>query len=80
MGANFPKDDYGLSFIAVYVDRGGRVVSVTSRWNTIAEDDQLLTEDELLRLIGKDKNFFIYIPKLFGSFFVLESSSSALCH
>ena len=28
MGANFPKDDYGLSFIAVYVDRGGRVVSV----------------------------------------------------
>ena len=59
MGANFPKDEYGLSFIAVYVDRGGRVVSVTSRWNTIAEDDQLFTEDELLRLIGKDKNFFI---------------------
>ena len=28
----------------------------------------------------KDKNFFIYIPKLFGSFFVLESSSPALCH
>ena len=22
MGADFPKDDYGLSFIAVYVDRG----------------------------------------------------------
>ena len=32
---------------------------ITSRWNTIAEDDQLLTEDEFLRLIGKDKNFFI---------------------
>ena len=57
MGANFPKDDY--SFIAVYVDRGGRVGLVTSRWNTIAEDDQLLSEYELLRLIGKDKNFFI---------------------
>ena len=28
----------------------------------------------------KDKNFFIYIPKLFGSFFVLESSSPALGH
>ena len=32
---------------------------ITLRWNTIAEDDQLLTEDEFLRLIGKDKNFFI---------------------
>ena len=75
MGANFPKDEYGLSFIAVYVDRGGRVVSVTSRWNTIAEDDQLLTEDELLRLIGKDKNFFYsaviatyYVDRQVGSY------------
>ena len=59
MGPNFPKDDYGLSFIAVYVDMNGRVVSVTTRWNTIAEDDQRLTEIELFRLIGKDKNFFI---------------------
>ena len=53
-GEGFPKDNYGLSFIAVYVDAAGEIINVTSRWNTIQEDDHFLTVDELKQLLGED--------------------------
>lgn len=53
-GDGFPKDRYGLSFIAVYVDAVGEIINVTSRWNTIQEDDHFLTVDELKQLLGND--------------------------
>lgn len=59
-GKGFPKDSYGLSFIAVYVDAEGEIINVTSRWNTIQEDDHFLTIEELKKLLGND------FKKLYG--------------
>ncbi|MBR1556946.1 MAG: hypothetical protein IJ647_04185 [Prevotella sp.] len=53
-GDGFPKDSYGLSFIAVYVDAAREIINVTSRWNTIQEDDHFLSVDELKQLLGGD--------------------------
>lgn len=53
-GDGFPKDSYGLSFIAVYVDATGEIINVTSRWNTLQEDDYFLIVDELKQLLGVD--------------------------
>ena len=47
---NFPKDDYGLSIIAVIIDDEGHVMGTTSRWNSTSEADNFLTDDELVGL------------------------------
>ncbi len=54
IGEGFPKDDYGMSFIAVFVSDTGRILSTTSRWNALDEKDQLLTIGELKQLLGPD--------------------------
>lgn len=54
MGAGFPKDDYGLSIIAVFVRNNGRLESVTSRWNSFQEGDSLMTSEELKALLGDE--------------------------
>lgn len=54
MGAGFPKDDYGLSIIAVFVRNNGQLESVTSRWNSFQEGDSLMTSEELKALLGDD--------------------------
>ena len=54
MGAGFPKDDYGLSIIAVFVRNNGLLESVTSRWNSFQEGDSLMTSEELKALLGDE--------------------------
>ncbi len=54
MGEHFPKDDFGMSFIAVFVSDSGKILSTTSRWNALVETDQLLSIDELRQLLGPD--------------------------
>ena len=53
-GEDFPKDDFGMSFIAVFVSDGGKILSTTSRWNALEEADQLLGIEELKQLLGPD--------------------------
>lgn len=53
-GEGYPKDSYGLSFIAVYMNASKEIINVTSRWNTIQEDDHILSVDELKQLLGDD--------------------------
>lgn len=53
-GDGFPKDNYGLSFIAVYVNVAGEIINVTSRWNTLQEDDHFLSVSELKQILGRD--------------------------
>ena len=54
MGAGFPKDDYGLSILAVFVRNNGLLESVTSRWNSLQEGDSLMTAEELKALLGDE--------------------------
>lgn len=53
MGAGFPKDDYGLSILAIFVRNNGLLESVTSRWNSLQEGDSLMTSEELKVLLGE---------------------------
>lgn len=47
-GMGFPRDCFGYSLIAVEVSHENIIVSITSRWNTYADDtDNFITEDEL---------------------------------
>lgn len=56
-GKNFPHDTYGYSLIAVEVSSDNEIVSISSRWNTYAEDGgHFLTGEQLSNLIG-DKEF-----------------------
>lgn len=54
MAAGFPKDDYGLSILAVFVRNNGLLESVTSRWNSLQEGDSLMTSEELKALLGEE--------------------------
>ena len=56
----YPKDDYGLSLIAMIVDKDGSF-ECTSRWNSFEEPPQLLTRDELISMLNKDD-----YEKIFG--------------
>lgn len=52
-GANFPRDRYGYSMIAVEVSPNGEIVSVTSRWNTCGGDTgHFLSVMELKQILG----------------------------
>ena len=59
-GEGYPKDDYGLSLIAMIVDKDGSF-ECTSRWNSFEEPPQLLTRDELISMLNKDD-----YEKIFG--------------
>lgn len=64
-GTNFPYDQYGYSLIAVEISPENEIVSVTSRWNTCAEDVEghYLTKEQLHELLGEkeyDKLFVQY--------------------
>ncbi len=62
-GKNFPHDQYGYSLIAVEVSSDNKIVSISSRWNTYAEDGgYFLTEEELRSLIG-NKEFAKLLDK-----------------
>ena len=54
MGTGFPKDDFGLSIIAVFVRNNGQLESVTSRWNSLQESDSFMTSGELKALLGDE--------------------------
>lgn len=51
-GENHPKDDYGLSMIAVLVREDGSLDSCTSRWNLNMGDGLIMNEQELSNLLG----------------------------
>lgn len=51
-GNGYPKDDYGLSLIAMIVSPDGSF-ECTSRWNSFEEPPQLLARDELKQMISK---------------------------
>lgn len=51
-GENHPKDNYGLSMIAVLVREDGSLDSCTSRWNLKMGDGLIMNEQELSNLIG----------------------------
>lgn len=51
-GKGYPKDDYGLSLIAMIVSPDGSF-ECTSRWNSFEEPPQLLTREELRQMISK---------------------------
>ena len=59
-GEGYPKDDYGLSLIAMIVDNDGSF-ECTSRWNSFEEPPQLLTREELISMLDK-KDY----EKIFG--------------
>ena len=52
-GRDYPKDDYGLSLIALIVDKNGNF-EATSRWNSFEEPPQLLTRGELISMLNKE--------------------------
>lgn len=52
-GRGYPKDDYGLSLIALIVDKNGNF-EATSRWNSFEEPPQLLTRGELISMLNKE--------------------------
>jgi hypothetical protein len=52
-GVLSPRDDYGFSLMAVYVGPDGRLVNVTSRWNSAQEDGMFASEEELKGLLGE---------------------------
>lgn len=52
-GAAFPKDDYGLSLIAVCVSPTKEILSITSRWNYGDDQDCFLSPLELEEIIGE---------------------------
>ena len=51
-GDTFPHDNYGLSMIVVIVS-GGKVISVTSRWNDCFEGDEFFADIELRKVLGE---------------------------
>lgn len=56
-GENAPLDDYGLSMIAICVNRDGLLVSCTTRWNDKNGGTMnALTTEQISELIGK--NFY----------------------
>ena len=56
-GQNSPKDEYGLSMIAVSVDEFGGLNSSTTRWNhSCGGTDNMFTTEEISNLIGQ--NFY----------------------
>jgi Icc-related predicted phosphoesterase len=50
-GPTYPYDNYGLSLIALCVDKQGEIVSVTSRWNFEECYDRYLSAPELERVL-----------------------------
>ncbi len=56
-GKAFPHDTYGYSLIAVEVSSDNEIVSISSRWNTYAEDGGHFLTEEQLRLLLHDKEF-----------------------
>jgi len=57
-GAGYPCDEYGLSLIDVIVSPDGDLESVTSRWNSLDEEDHLLSSSELKSLLGNQYEMF----------------------
>lgn len=57
MGENCPKDEYGLSMIAVSVCPDGSLNTATCRWNhNNGGDDNIFTTEEISQIIGR--NFY----------------------
>ncbi len=53
-GADYPYDNYGLSFLAVLLTKENRLVSVTSRRNWDEDFDHYLSKEQLKHALGKE--------------------------
>lgn len=53
-GKEYPYDQYGLSLIAVIINADGTLHSITSRWNSLDENEFSLGTSFLRSLIGQD--------------------------
>lgn len=54
-GKGFPRDRYGYSLIAIEVTPDNKIASITSRWNTCANDtSDFISVDELRSILGID--------------------------
>ncbi len=51
-GIGFPYDSFGLSLIAVILNEDGTLYSVTTRWNSLDEDEEGLGRKVFLELLG----------------------------
>lgn len=60
-GNNYPKDDYGLSMIAVAVSPMGKLIFSTSRWNETTIGGKTFSVSELSQIVGR--NFYqVFVP------------------
>ena len=53
-GPDYPYDNYGMSFIAILLTSGNRLVSVTSRRNWDEDFDHYLSSEQLRDALGED--------------------------
>lgn len=49
---NNPKDEYGLSMLAISVRKNGRLASCTTRWNDASLGNKSLNVNEICELLG----------------------------
>ena len=51
-GQGYPYDSYGLSLIAVITNADGTLANVTTRWNSIEEDEEGMDIGRMKELVG----------------------------
>lgn len=51
-GKDYPYDTYGMSLIAVVINNDGTAASVTTRWNSLEEDEEDNDIGHLCGLLG----------------------------
>lgn len=56
-GIDYPYDDYGLSLLGIIVKPDGTIDNVTTRWNSIMEDERYYTRQALTELLGQTLPF-----------------------
>jgi hypothetical protein len=53
-GPNYPYDAYGYSLLAVLVDKQGKIVFITSRWNEDEMRDFFISPKKLKEILGRE--------------------------
>jgi hypothetical protein len=53
-GPNYPYDAYGYSLLSVLVDKQGKIVFITSRWNEDEMRDFFISPKKLKEILGRE--------------------------